>query len=182
VTRPALSVAEISGSDQLRASLVPDVPGHYQARLSVLDAGGSVLQSIDVNLGTNGVAPEAAIAVSGIVGTGQRLLFDGSVSTDVDGDRLSYAWQVTDAPSGSSLAGLTGTGIRFGITPDHHGVYGVALIVSDATGLQSGAAEIVFDTSSGIAPVAASGWTSRVAKAGEALVLDAFASTDLDGD
>ncbi|MHA3916801.1 hypothetical protein, partial [Halovulum sp. GXIMD14793] len=40
VTRPALSVAEISGSDQLRASLVPDVPGHYQARLSVLDAGG----------------------------------------------------------------------------------------------------------------------------------------------
>ncbi|MHA3916455.1 PKD domain-containing protein [Halovulum sp. GXIMD14793] len=30
--------------------------------------------------------------------------------------------------------------------------------------------------------MAASGWTSRVAKAGEALVLDAFASTDLDGD
>jgi hypothetical protein len=62
---------------------------------------------------------------------GSTVLLDGSQSSDVDGDPLTYRWALTSVPPGST-ATLSNLAI---VTPtfrvDHAGTYVAQLIVND---------------------------------------------------
>jgi PKD repeat protein len=120
-----------------------DQPGVYEVRLAVTDdAGARCSTSVDVaRIHVN--APPLAVAgdnQGGFVGGAHdNLLFDASMSTDADGEPLSYVWDLGD--------GITRTGEKVLHTYGEEGEYAVRLAVSDGTGLACGqsSAEIKVD-------------------------------------
>ena len=56
---------------------------------------------------------------------------DGSKSSDMNGDVLSYAWTITDKPAGSNVALANPTSQKASFIPDVVGVYNAKLVVSD---------------------------------------------------
>jgi hypothetical protein len=56
---------------------------------------------------------------------------DGSGSSDVDGDALSYAWTLSGKPAGSTVALANTTTAKASFTADVAGVYTATLVVND---------------------------------------------------
>jgi PKD repeat protein len=111
-------------------------PGLYDVRLAVTDdAGARCSTSVDVaRVHVN--APPLAVAGGdrdGFVGGAHdSLLFDASMSTDADGEPLSYVWDLGD--------GIKRTGEKVLHSYGDEGAYAVRLAVSDGTGLACGQA------------------------------------------
>jgi PKD repeat protein len=101
----------------------------------------------------------------------QPVRFDGSGSTDPDGDPLTYTWTFGDGATGS------------GPTPEHAyaalGSYAVTLVVSD--GIVSSAPATIAIAIVNQAPVA-NGGGPYAGFRGQAVQFDGTASTDPDGD
>jgi hypothetical protein len=78
----------------------------------------------------------AAIAPRRLWGVpGEPIVLDGTGSGDPQGDALTYAWSIVDAPSTSSLADVDApTAALSSLTPDVAGTYVVQLTVSDGQG------------------------------------------------
>jgi len=97
-------------------------------------------------------APVANAGSSQSVPKGIALMLDGSASSDVEYDFLSYQWTLAQKPNGS-LAQLSGaTTVNPILTPDLEGSYVIGLVVSD--GRLSGSAASITLTALNIAPVA----------------------------
>ena len=128
--------------------------------------------NVDVN--------EAPIAVltsnttSGI--TPLNISFNGSASTDPDGDALTYGWDFGD--------GTTAFGIAADKTFDVAGTYEVTLTVTDTEGLASSDTTTIIVTTLGVnvAPVAVISASTTSGLAPLSVSLDASGSTDADGD
>lgn len=76
-------------------------------------------------------APAADAGSDDVVFTGDTVILDGSGSSDIDNDPLTYSWAFTSVPAGSSAA-LSGAGtITASFVPDLAGDYVVRLIVND---------------------------------------------------
>lgn len=133
-TLPAGSLATLSGADTAAPSFVADVQGCYGILLVVTDEGGLSSAADEVIVDTNNLAPTADAGDGGLVVVGAAFLFDGSGSTDPEGDILTFAWAITSAPAGS-VASLSGAGTTFPtLVPDVAGLYEVTLVVSDFIG------------------------------------------------
>jgi len=117
--------------------------------------------------------PDATAFVS------QTMILDGSGSTDIDGDSLSYRWILASVPAGSTatLSGVNGVNTNFVI--DVPGNYVIELIVND------GQADSIPDTvrisTQNSAPVAHAGPDQSVF-VGNTVLLDGNGSLDADGD
>ena len=100
-------------------------------QLKVADANGV---SVDTLLTTNGnIAPVAQInASSSAVDVGTTINLQGGISTDANGDALTYRWALLSRPDGSSVQ-LAGGGADEALTPDVRGAYVAQLIVSDGS-------------------------------------------------
>ncbi len=127
--------------------------------------------------------PPQAVAGGDLRATvGETVSLDGSASADADGDTLTYHWSFASLPAGSgaNLAGRDRALATF--VPDLPGSYAVDLTVSDgvATAGDSVTVEAVA-AADNRAPVADAG-PDRTIDLGEAVTLDAGASTDPDGD
>ncbi|MFI5845306.1 PA14 domain-containing protein [Catenuloplanes sp. NPDC051500] len=124
------------------------------------------LYRISYELGNHSPSAQAVSDVT----KGQNPLtvrFDGSGSTDPDGDPLTYAWDFGD--------GTTGTGAKPVKTYDRVGVYTVSMTVSDGQGHTSSAVPIVIQV--GIPPtvtVAVPADESSY-RAGDTITYNAFA-------
>jgi uncharacterized repeat protein (TIGR03803 family) len=83
-------------------------------------------------------APTAvATADFTLVTIGEQVTFDGSASTDPDGDELTYAWTLTKVPRRSQAA-LTNPNTAYPtLQPDQPGTYKVTLTVTDCLGAES---------------------------------------------
>lgn len=112
-------------------SHVYSTEGYYTVNLTVSDDEGledsdSILITVISTSGNHG--PIAQAGADQYVETGDTVNFDGSGSSDPDGDTLSYSWDFDDGSTGS------------GATPSHvynsAGTYKVILTVSDASGLK----------------------------------------------
>ncbi len=64
---------------------------------------------------------------------GEKVCFDGSKSSDPDGDELTYTWTFTALPDGSSAALDDPTAVKPCFTADLPGTYTVSLTVNDGT-------------------------------------------------
>jgi RHS repeat-associated protein len=110
---------------------------------------------------------------------GATVQLDGSASTDVDGDELTFRWSFVSKPAGSgaTLSDPTAVGPTFVV--DRRGTYVVQLVVND--GASDSAADTVRIDTRNSAPVARAGPDQTVA-VGSTVVLDGTGSFDVDGD
>ena len=138
--------------------------------------------SVTVNMQAASLQPPVANA-----GPDQRVLFvgqtvqlDGSGSSDVDGDPLTFRWSFTSRPPGSQASLSNATVVNPTFVADQLGPYVVQLIVNDGT-IDSLAATVTI-TSGNTRPVANASPDQTVLFVGQTVQLDGSGSSDIDGD
>jgi PKD repeat protein len=113
-----------------------ETPGVYQVVLSVTDdteaSCGTVSDVARVWVNAPPVAAAGSDRDGFVGGAYDHLLFDGSASTDADGEPLSFLWDLGD--------GVTRTGAKVQHAYTEPGEYAVRLGVADGTGLSCGQA------------------------------------------
>ncbi|MFC1751084.1 PKD domain-containing protein [Pseudomonadota bacterium] len=183
--------AEPNGSNAIIISnttqtpvITPDLDGTYTISLVVNDG---ILDSVPdtVDIVATSVPNNAPIANAGIdqsVITGNAVFLDGSGSSDVDGDSISYAWTLDSAPSGSASSLISSATQTPSITPDLDGTYIISLVVNDGvTDSVPDTVNIVATPVSNTAPVANAG-LDVIVYVGTTVFLDGSGSFDDDGD
>jgi hypothetical protein len=178
VSRPAGSAAALTNPAAANPTFVVDQPGAYVVQLIVND--GSVDSPPDaVSITTQNSPPAANAGPDQSVFVTQTVTLDGSKSSDVDGDRLTYVWALTSVPALSGASLSDATAIRPTFVVDRPGTYVAQLIVDDGHG--SSAPDTVTITTENTAPVAKAG-PDQTAVAGGLVLLDGTASSDVDYD
>ena len=160
ITQPADSTAKLAGAHTAAPRFVADQPGEYVALLSVSD-GMAHSKPATVRITTRNTAPVAHAGASQVVAVSSEVELDGSGSTDVDGDRLSYQWSLISVPAGSQAALSSQTAVRPSFKADVAGTYVAQLTVADAK-TASAPATVRISTNGKQAPVANAGPNQRV--------------------
>ena len=139
--------------------------------------GGTLANTATVSITTINQAPVANAGAGQAVYVNNTVTLDGSGSSDVDGDPLTYNWAFTSRPvnSAATLNGSTSANPTF--TVDKAGTYVVSLVVNDGT-VDSAAATVTITTLNS-APVANAG-AGQSAYVGNTVTLDGSGSFDVD--
>ncbi len=144
VSKPATSTAVVTNGTAVRPTLVLDVPGTYTVELVVND--GVVNSDPDqVTISTLNSKPVAEAGGDLSYPLGSTVTLDGSDSTDVDGDRLSYLWALTTVPAGSTATLSDRGAVRPTFVIDKPGLYTAQLLVNDGE-LESEADTVTLST------------------------------------
>ncbi len=178
ISKPPNSAAVLSNPNAVRPTFVVDAQGSYTFQLVVNDGVQNSAPS-NVTVTTQNSAPVANAGPAQKVAAGATVQLDGSGSTDVDGDRLTYSWSLLSVPQGSVAAISTANAITPTFVADLNGTYVVQLIVNDGT--TNSAPATVLITTGNTPPVANAGLAQTVA-VGSQVALDGTASSDVDGD
>ena len=129
MARPLGSFATLSNATAANPTFIADLAGTYVARLIVNDGvSSSVADSVTIIANTAPVAnagPDRGVPVGSIV------MLNGTLSTDADGNPLTYRWSFTTVPEGSMATLSSDTTFNTTFIADRAGVYTVQLIVDD---------------------------------------------------
>ncbi|MBN4063752.1 hypothetical protein JYT79_03120 [Cardiobacterium sp. AH-315-I02] len=178
ISRPAGSFATLTDTAAVTPSFEVDVSGNYVVQLVVND--GLVDSVADtVNMSTNNSAPVANAGTDQTPLFGETVNLNGSGSTDVDGNTLTYIWSLISRPAGSFTTLLDATTVSPGFVVDVSGSYVVQLIVND--GFVDSTVDTVSINTSNSAPVADAG-ADQSPFFGETVNLNGVDSSDVDGD
>lgn len=177
VAAPVGSTASLDNASLVQPRLTLDKAGSYVFELVVND--GRLNSAADtIHVSTINSAPVARPGANRSVALGARVVLDGSGSTDVDGDPLSFAWSLLSRPAGSSAALSSASAVKPEFVADKPGSYVVQLIVNDGL-VDSPAATVTLSTDNA-APTANAGPDQTVAL-GAPVLLDGRASLDPEG-
>ena len=162
VTVPNGSAASLSGIRSPTPSFTADKAGSYIAGLVVNDGTLSSAQST-VTISTGNTPPVAvATAMPQIAVVNGLVQLDGSKSTDVDGNPLTYAWSLNTSQAPHSNAKLSNANIvNPTFTADVAGTYVAQLIVNDGT-ISSQPVTVTITTNTVLAPTANPGPSQMV--------------------
>jgi hypothetical protein len=151
---PAGSLALLSGATSPNPTFTADLSGTYTATLIVND-GYVDSDAAFVLISTDNSAPVANAGFDQSAPLGSTVALDGTASSDVDGDALTYTWSILSAPplSGATLSDAHSPMPSF--TPDLLGMYIFGLIVHDGLvpSTQDTAQVYVFDAAAMVADV-----------------------------
>jgi hypothetical protein len=176
-TRPAGSGATLLNPTTVNPTFVIDRFGTYVAQLIVNDGTVNSLPDT-VTISTLNSAPVANAGPDQIVHPDHTVTLDGSASSDVDGDSLTYSWSLLSVPveSSASLSSLTAEKRIF--VADLAGTYVAQLIVNDGT------VNSLPDTVTIIAnnPPVANAGSDQLVSPGALVALDGSSSYDPDGE
>lgn len=178
VAVPPGSTAQLSDAAAIKPTFVIDRPGDYTLQLVVDDGKASSLPA-QVTISTLNTPPVAVARLNQAVRVGQTAQLDGSASSDVDGDPLTFRWTLTSQPAGSTAILSDSATVTPTLPIDKAGQYTVELIVNDGTE-DSTPTPLVISTEN-TPPVAHAGSDRKIALQAE-VVLDGSASMDIDGD
>jgi hypothetical protein len=137
--------------------------------------GISNLKLLTNNAPTANASPDQSVPVNSTV------TLDGSNSSDIDGDTLSYYWSL-QVPQGSSAVLSDNTAVRPTFVmdvADVNATFTATLVVND--GIVDSAADTVIITSGNVPPVANAG-NNQAAIFDEVVTLDGSDSSDANGD
>lgn len=140
IQKPAGSSSDLVNASSAQASFTPDMYGDYIVSLMVSDAWAAGTPD-EILVGFTNLAPHANAGNSQSGMTGSTIMFDGSSSSDPNGDAITYAWSITSRPLASVAQLIDAATATPRITPDVAGDYVVTLIVSDGM-LQSEASVV----------------------------------------
>lgn len=186
--RPAGSAAQLvyesTDNDDPAPTFVADVPGVYVISLVVGDGKAfSTPASVTVTAASGNVAPVANAGddVSTVAGT--ALTLDGTLSSDANGDPLTYTWAIVSRPAGSTAVLVAPASPSPGLTPDVAGIYVVELVVNDGQLASAPDRVVVTAGAAGVnvAPVAVTGPRQRNVAVGQTVQLDGSKSYDPNG-
>ena len=179
-SRPAGSAARIADPQAILPVFTIDQPGTYVAELNVR-ARGFDGQSDTVNITTINSPPVANAGDDQSIAAGNPVQLDGSNSSDIDGDTLTFAWTLLASPPGSAAV-LADPGL---VAPtffaDLPGQYVVQLIVNDGT-VDSQADTVMTVTPPTNTPPVASAGPDLADIVASTVLLDGSASSDADND
>jgi len=176
-SRPESSQAVLSNPTAVMPTFAIDAPGAYVVQLVVSDGAlSSAPDTVTISTVNSAPVAHAGEDVTGVVGA--LITLNGTASSDVDGDPLTYRWAFVSRPEGSVAALDDETDARPSFTIDRFGEYVVQLIVNDGTA-DSPADTVVVGTLNS-PPVAHAGPDQQVI-AGAIVELDGGASSDVDG-
>ncbi len=187
VSSPAGSTAQLTyadGADDPAPTFVADVPGVYVISLVVGDGKTfSAPSSVTVTAASGNVAPaaDAGDDISTVVGT--TVTLSGELSSDANGDPLTYAWAVVSRPAGSTAVLVGPTTATPSLTPDVPGSYVIELVVSDGQLASTPDRVVVTAGAAGVnlAPVAVAGPRQRNVVVGQTVQLNGSKSYDPNG-
>jgi len=145
-------------------------PGRYKVVLTVQD-DSEASDNVATKTGTVEVnyAPRAD-AGTDIRTCRQMVVFDGSASSDADGDHLCWQWDFGDE--------TTGRGVKTEHLYTHPGIYPVILTVNDGTGLDNSVARAKITVYVNAPPSAVMMVNSPTVCAGDLVLFDASKSAD----
>ena len=132
MSKPDTSTVALAGATSAKPTFTPDKAGVYVASLIVKDGklfSEPVATTITVE--SNNSAPVANAGVAQTVTTGATATFSAAASTDADGDRLTYKWALSSAPTGSTATLTNATSVSPSLVPNVAGVYVLTLVVND---------------------------------------------------
>lgn len=130
IQQPDGSNIELESQTGKTTVFTPVVGGSYIVTLTVND-GELDSAPKELAVGIRNTAPVAVAGEDFASPVGANASFDGSMSTDADGDSLTYAWSFEQVAPGSvaALSGMNSATPSFIV--DTAGIYTVALRVSD---------------------------------------------------
>ncbi|UCD81362.1 MAG: fibronectin type III domain-containing protein, partial [Desulfobacterales bacterium] len=177
VSRPGGSNATLSNTQAVKPTFDVDVAGTYTVRLIVND--GTVDSAPDtVTISTENSKPVSNAGADQTVLVNDTVQLDGSSSSDVDGDSLTYKWSLVAKPGSSNAALSNTTVVKPTIDVDVAGSYTVQLIVNDGT--VDSAPDTVMISTENSAPVAQAG-ADQAVQVNDTVQLDGSGSSDVDG-
>ena len=178
ISEPTSSAAVLTGADTVNPSIFIDAFGDYEIELIVNDGEfDSVPDTMTIS--TLNSPPVADAGPDQTVFVTDTVQLDGSASSDIDGDSLTFDWAFTEVPTGSSASLSDATIVNPTFVVDLPGVYRARLIVND--GLQDSVEDIVIVSTENSSPVANAG-PDQTARVGDTVTLDGSGSNDVDGD
>jgi len=129
--KPVGSLAVLSDTCAVDPNFIADVHGDYIITLVVTDAFGAVSQPDSMTVSFDNIKPVADAGGNQAVVEGDTVFLDGSDSNDVNGDELSYKWNIVSKPSGSNAALSDSNAVDPSFIADVNGSYVISLIVND---------------------------------------------------
>ncbi|MEQ1698414.1 MAG: FG-GAP-like repeat-containing protein [Hyphomicrobiaceae bacterium] len=136
ISVPAGSAATLGVEVLGRTPFTPDLTGDYVAQVKITGGTATAYNTVVISVGSAASAPPVARAgnyAQAILGT--RIDLDGTASTDVDGDLVSFNWSILSKPAGSTASLSSASSPRPSIVTDVAGLYAVQLRVTDQTGV-----------------------------------------------
>ncbi len=175
---PPGSSATLSDPTAVLPTFFANAAGIYVIQLVVSDgtadsAPDTVTISTDNSLAVADAGPDQSVSA------GDTVTLNGTGSSDVDGDLLTFAWSLASVPTGSVAALSDPTAILPTFVADVEGTYVVELIVNDGTG--GSTPDTVAITTGNSSPVADAGHDQTVL-IGDTVQLNGNGSNDVDND
>ena len=177
-SRPPASLASLLDAATVAPRFTADKPGQYLIQLIVSDGKLNSLPDT-VIISTENSRPIANAGPDQSVRVGTLVTLNGGHSTDVDGDPLTYTWQLASVPPGSGATLSNPNTVNPTLLIDQPGSYLIALTVSD--GQVPSLPDTVAVTTENSPPVANAGANQSI-PLGVTITLDGSRSSDVDGD
>lgn len=175
---PEGSSAALDDPTAVMPGFVPDLPGSYTATLVVND--GSVDSAPDQAVARSENTPPIADAgPDRTAEVGVPITLDGSGSSDIDGDSLSYSWRLPDADQAAAVQLDDADTVAPQLTVFSRDSYTLELVVNDGELLSEPDTMLV--TSANRPPIADAG-PDQSATLGQSVTLDGSGSSDPDFD
>lgn len=175
---PQESQTALANSDSAQPSFFVDEQGTYELELIINNGTEDSLPKY-VTITVPNRPPVADAGPDQSVTVGQTVSLDGSGSSDVDGDALSFKWTIRQQPAGSQSELFDATAANPTLTIDVAGIYLLDLVVND--GFEDSAVDSVLLNVGNVPPVAEAG-TNIAALLGDIVTLDGSGSSDANGD
>ena len=181
VSVPADSIATLNNASSASPTFTPDKDGSYVVQLIVNDGTeNSVADSVTIEASTPNTAPVANAGINQNINTGALVMLDGTASSDINGDSLTYLW-VLSAPVGSAATLSNSAVASPTFTADIDGTYTAQLVVNDGE-IDSPLDTVnIVATTVNSAPIANAGIDQGI-NTGSTVILNGSASTDANGD
>lgn len=113
------------------ASFLPDVKGEYIVKLIVNDGNSDSAPTITtINIGSNR-QPVAYAGSDSTLTSGNSIILNGNLSSDEDGDNLTYQWRIKSRPDGSNAIFNNARAVNPSFFAGIPGIYLIELTVND---------------------------------------------------
>ncbi len=173
VSFPDESNAELIGSTTINPTFTADKADIYEIKLTVNDGNESSSDTVRITANRQPIADAGDPRNAAL---DAEVTLSGNMSTDPDGDLLSYTWTFISQPADSTAKFIDETAITPVFTPDKTGPYEIQLTVSDGHASHTDDVTITVYTP----PVADAG-DDQLTLLSALVVLNGGRSTDPDG-
>ena len=130
-SKPPYSAAVLDDPTAAKPTFVADSLGTYVIELVVTDDKGSASFPAEVVVSSENVKPVADAGGNQMVLVGDPVNLDGSGSYDVNGDDLTYSWNIASAPKNSQFELIDPETVNPTFIAYTAGLYTTSLVVND---------------------------------------------------